>query len=179
MGLFHRSLENGQGDYEHQTSQSMDADFPFFDLREMASVYSLAEDSVISPQSPPADNVWHVVNSDEHALAQPYQPSTPFREDPFDVGLDLLEAASGQASNAGDGTGNMPETPSPMDGGKPFPWSFGRQDSNLADAFDESLVSDDFFSLSQSQVCVIVLFQNCHFSLFFYIDCFLLDSDLM
>ncbi|CAM9697469.1 unnamed protein product [Lampetra planeri] len=101
-----------------------------------------------------------------------YQPHTPFRDSPFDLTLDspLPEGACAHgappgsrgsfgagapaAGGGGGGSGSVPSTPSPLDTWKPFPGSVSRQESSLSDAFDESLLNEEFFSHVEQSVPV-------------------------
>nr|XP_032813242.1 neurobeachin-like protein 1 isoform X1 [Petromyzon marinus] len=100
-----------------------------------------------------------------------YQPHTPFRDSPFDLTLDspLPEGACAHgapqgsrgsfgagapAAGGGGGSGSVPSTPSPLDTWKPFPGSVSRQESSLSDAFDESLLNEEFFSNVEQSVPV-------------------------
>uniref|UniRef100_S4R477 Neurobeachin like 2 n=1 Tax=Petromyzon marinus TaxID=7757 RepID=S4R477_PETMA len=96
-------------------------------------------------------------------------PHTPFRDSPFDLTLDspLPEGACAHgapqgsrgsfgagapAAGGGGGSGSVPSTPSPLDTWKPFPGSVSRQESSLSDAFDESLLNEEFFSNVEQSV---------------------------
>uniref|UniRef100_A0A5F8HHG4 Neurobeachin-like protein 2 n=1 Tax=Monodelphis domestica TaxID=13616 RepID=A0A5F8HHG4_MONDO len=84
-----------------------------------------------------------VAPSDPPSLEATYQPLSPFCS-PFDLGPELASTGSGATVGSGENLTpvSLPGTPSPLEGGRPFPPLRGRHSSSLSNVLDETTHSD-------------------------------------
>ncbi|XP_007499793.2 neurobeachin-like protein 2 isoform X6 [Monodelphis domestica] len=80
-----------------------------------------------------------VAPSDPPSLEATYQPLSPFCS-PFDLGPELASTGSGATVGSGENLTpvSLPGTPSPLEGGRPFPPLRGRHSSSLSNVLDET-----------------------------------------